>query len=168
MKAAGTAYVQAIAEFADFPMRGFVALATVGLSDHGGFELASAAPSRFKSVIKATFDVASYVASGHRKLEPGVVFEKALAHFYTKSDVGHWLVRNEAPAGLEIAELSLPGRRVRWLHAWPITSDELVLLQANRNQDLESLLDRAGMAAFDIGRGSLEGVPAFDPWARKT
>lgn len=167
MSAKGTKHIQAIAELSDFPSHGMASLATVGLSDHGGLELATVAPVRYKSVIKALFDVASYVASGRRTLGGGETFEKALSRFYSTNDVGHWLVREEPPEGIALRDLSLPRRKVRWRYAWPLTSDELVWLQSSSSSTLDRLLDRAGMAVFDLGRKTLEGVPVFDPWATK-
>ena len=90
MKAKGAKHMQAIAELAEFPAQGWVSLTTIGLSDHGGIELATVAPVRYKSAIKALFDVASYVAAGHRKLGSDEIFAKVLSRFYTKNDVGHW------------------------------------------------------------------------------
>jgi len=67
--------------------------------------------------------------------------------------------------GIKLGNLSLPRRDIRWLYAWPPTSDELAFSQTSRASNLERLLDGAGMDAFDIGRSTLDGVPAFDPWA---
>ena len=167
MKAKGTKHMQAIAERSDFPSQGWVSLATIGLSDHGGIELATVAPVQYKSVIKALFDVASYVATGRRKLGSGEIFEKVLSRFYTKNDVGHWMIREVSPKGIKLGDLSFPRGDIRWLYAWPLTSDELVFSQTSRPSNLERLLDGAGMAVFDIGRRPLDGVPVFDPWATK-
>lgn len=159
VRADGTPHVQAIAELPAFPSPGFATYATIGLSDHGGFELATTAPVRFKSVIKAVFDLASFVAAGNRKLEAGATFEKVLGRYYTSAETAHWLVRSEAPAAVAFT----PSGKVTWLTAWPITSDELVWLSA-RDHALDRLLDDAGLRAFELDRGPLEGVPVVDPW----
>lgn len=159
VRADGTPHVQAIAELPSFPSSDLVTYATIGLSDHGGFELATTAPRRFESVIKAVFDVASYVAAGNRKLEAGATFEKVLGRYYTKAEAAHWLVRSEAPA----AAAFTPSGKVTWLTAWPITSDELVWL-SEPGHTVGPLLDAAGLDAFALDRPSLDGVPVVDPW----
>jgi hypothetical protein len=165
MRADGTAHMQAIAEMQSWPAPGYVTYATIGLSDHGGFELSTTTPVRFQSVIKAVFDLASYVAAGNRKLAAGATFEKILGRYYTKSEAAHWLVRNESPKSVVIAPHILPTGTVTWLMAWPITSDELVWLGGGAG--LGPLLDEADLRAFDLDRGSLDGVPSFEPWAAK-
>lgn len=151
--------MQAIAELKSFPESGLVTFATIGLSDFGGFELTTTAPERFKSVIKAVFDLASYVAAGNRKLGPGETFEKILGRYYTKAEATHWLVRGEPLAPVAFT----PSGAVTWLTAWPLTSDELVWLEEPDNT-LGQLLDAAGVSAFELDRSSLDGVPSVDPW----
>jgi hypothetical protein len=163
MTAKGTAHVQAMAQLTDFPSPGTTSYATVGLSDHGGLELATLAPARYKSIAKALFDVASYVAGGRRTLRPGETFEKVVARYYTKLDVGHWFIRAEAPPGLAIPPVFVPKREVAWTYAWPITSDELVWRQAVTKHQLAPHLDAAGIRAFDLGRSTVAGIPAFHP-----
>ncbi len=74
----------------------------------------------------------------------------------------------ESPPGCELPEAELPGRRVSWVYAWPVTSDELLWYQDGQSQELGSLLSSAGLQAFDLGRGPFKGVPKYDPWKTRS
>jgi hypothetical protein len=167
MRAEGTKHVQAFAQLVDFPVEGLVAYSTIGLSDSGTLELATLSPTKYKSVSKSLFDVASYVAAGGRTLRSEEVFEKVLGRYYPRSDAAHWLVRSKAREGIQIPAVELPGRRVSWVYAWPVTSDELIWHREGHERQLDALLDSAGLHSFDLGRRTLEQVPNFDAWAKQ-
>src|ERR1039458_1211222 len=88
----GSSAKQAIAGLENYPGPGIAAYSTVGLSDHGGYEIATAAMSKNESFVKALFDVASFIIDGLRVAEPGVKFEKVVSRFYSRSNTGHLLL----------------------------------------------------------------------------
>ncbi len=157
MRAEGTKHVQAFAQLVNFPVEGMVGYATIGLSEPGAPELPTLGPTKYGSVPKALFDVSSYVAAGDRMLRSGEVFENVIGRYCTRSDVGQWLVRAEAPEGFQIPAVQHSGRRVGWVYAWPVTSDELVWHSIGA-----STMSAAGLHPFDLSRRSLGQVPTSE------
>jgi Suppressor of fused protein (SUFU) len=165
-RADGTTVRQAISIAVDCPGSGATAYSTIGLSDHGGYEIAGVAASRNRSFVKAFFDVASYVVDGHRSARPWVVFEKAIGRYYTRSETPHLVLADVPPVGLVLADLGIGPRTIRWLYVVPLTSDEAVFVEAEGGAALRPYLESMAIdVILDLNRSTLPGVPRFDPWA---
>lgn len=165
MTAKGTKVRQAIAIAEGRPTPATTTFATIGLSDYGGYEMASFASTRNKSFIKAIFDVASFIADGYRKARKNTIFEKALARYYNRCEAGHLLLTDVPLPGIELPDLKVGRGRIRWLHAWPVTADEIVFGERSGMRSLLSKLDGEAVYLADLDRPSFPGVSAFDPWS---
>jgi hypothetical protein len=96
-----------------FPRSAVTAYSTIGLSDRGGHEIAMAAASSKKSVIKALFDLGATIVEGTRRARAGETFEKLLAHYCSRAESGHVLLSGTPLPGLALDALTLGRRRVR-------------------------------------------------------
>lgn len=164
--AEGTKVRQAIAIAANCPRAGVTAYSTIGLSDHGGYEIAALAASRNRSFANPLFDVASYIVDGYRSAQPWAVFAKAISQFYTRCETGHLVLADLLPAGFELADLKIGRRTIRWLCAVPLTSDELLFSEAEGASALRPHLQSISIdVLLDLDRSTLPGVPRFHPWA---
>ena len=162
--AEGTDARQAIASLAGWPQPDVTVYSTVGLCDYGGYEIVAAASSRLNSFVKALFDLASFAIDGNRLCQPGELFPKALRQYYSKSEAGHLVLRPHPPAELGLDQMETDIGTLRWLHAAPVTSDELILAQNDGFDALDAHLTAADWTALvDLDRPTLPGVPAFDP-----
>ena len=130
-----------------------------------GFEIASVSANKNKSFIKAFYDIVSFMLDGPRKCKPGEVFEKILNRYYSRANVGHLLLSEMAIPQLEIAELKVGNKTIRWLYAWPVTSDELVVLESEKYEAFAKRLRAPkNMDLLDLDRGPMDGVDVFDPF----
>ena len=162
----GSKAVVPIISVAGWPAAGASAHSTIGVSDKLGFEIATVSADKNKSFIKAFFDITSFMLDGPRKCKPGEVFEKILNRYYTKANVGHLLLSEVAIPKLEIAELKVGKKTIRWLYAWPLTSDELVALESEKYEAFaKRLREPKNMDLLDLDRGPMDGVDVFDPFA---
>jgi hypothetical protein len=141
-----------------WPVSEAIAHSTIGVSDQLGFEIASVSAKKNMSFLKAFYDVISVMVDG-RECKPGEVFQKVLNRYYTRANVGHLLLSEMAIPKLEIAELKVGKKTMRWLYAWPITSDELIALESeNYATFAKRLRHPKNMDLLDLDRGPMDGV----------
>ena len=165
MTASSTPVKQDIACFVGWPESGLTVYSTIGLSDHGGHELACVSASKNKSFSKVVFDLAEMVIDERRVLKAGVVFEKLVAQYYTRANASSLLISKAAPEGISIPQLKMGRKTVSWLFGWPLTGDEFVARENEGAKVVETALRGLDLAAVaNLGRDTAEGVPEFDPW----
>ncbi len=164
--AEGSSTKLALAIADDFPVAGMRAYATIGLNDHGRYEVAAIASMSNPNFVKAVFDLASFIEAGTRRTEPGAIFEKIISQYYTNSETAHVLLTPKAIPGTMVEHLSIGNDLIKWLYAWPITSDELATLNSEGVAAFEQRLRTMTTdEVVDLKRKSLPGIAKFDPWA---
>lgn len=147
----GTSAQQPIAIFENFPSMGITSYSTVGLSDHGGSEIATAGLSKNANFVKVLFDLAALILDGDRQARPGESFEKLVSRIYSSSNTGHILLLPNSPLKTDIPPLELAAKKIQWLFAFPITSEEL-FTSPHANQFLESCLSHSAEELLDLNR----------------